>query len=93
MSGNTTQGGPSWRGCHLDLEYFDQLPPTASRRRGLTMPYITIQVDPLWRCPCGAPVKAFDFHVEPDEIVLDCRRCQRRLLVIESNTSSDKSAA
>jgi hypothetical protein len=56
--------------------------------------YTTIETNPLWRCPCGAPIKAFDFRVEPDEIVLDCRRCQRRLLIIESNTSiSDKSAA
>jgi hypothetical protein len=59
----------------------------------MTMPHTIIQVDPTWRCPCGAPVKAFDFRVEPDEIVLDCRRCQRRLLTIESNTIPDKSAA
>jgi len=29
MSGNASQGGRSFRGCHTDLWYFDQLPPTA----------------------------------------------------------------
>jgi hypothetical protein len=58
------------------------------------MPYTTIETNPIWRCPCGAPIKAFDFHIAPDKITLDCRRCQRRLLVIESDTiTSDQSAA
>jgi hypothetical protein len=54
----------------------------------------TIHIDPVWRCPCGAPIKAFDFRIEPNEIVLDCRRCNRRLLTLEfDDASSDKSAA
>jgi hypothetical protein len=57
------------------------------------MPYTVIHIDPFWRCPCGAPIKAFDVDVTPDEIALDCRRCHRRLLTIESGTTSDKSAA
>ena len=52
-----------------------------------------IYVNPNWRCPCGTSVKAHDFHIEPEKIVLDCRRCQRRLLTIESDTASDQSAA
>jgi hypothetical protein len=59
----------------------------------MAMTHTIIQIDPIWRCPCGAPIRAFDFRVEPDEIVLDCRRCQRRLLIVECDTSSDKSAA
>jgi hypothetical protein len=58
------------------------------------MPYTTIEINPIWRCPCGTVIRAFDFHVAPDKIVLDCHRCQRRLLIIESDTiTSDKSAA
>jgi hypothetical protein len=29
MVSNTSQSGPSWRGRHPDLWYFDRLPPTA----------------------------------------------------------------
>jgi hypothetical protein len=57
------------------------------------MSYTTIETNPIWRCPCDAPIKAFDFHIAPDKITLDCRRCQRRLLIIESDTVSDQSAA
>jgi hypothetical protein len=58
------------------------------------MPYTIIEINPIWRCPCGAPIRASDFRVEPTEIILDCRRCHRRLLVIESSIApSDKSAA
>jgi hypothetical protein len=57
------------------------------------MPYTIIHIDPFWRCPCGAPIKAFDIDVKPDEIMLDCRPCQRRLLAIESDTASDLSEA
>jgi hypothetical protein len=64
------------------------------RQRGRSsMPYTIIHIDPFWRCPCGAPIKAFDIDVKPDEIVLDCRHCQRRLLAIEPDIASDKSAA
>ena len=48
------------------------------------MLYIIDHVDPSWRCPCGARIKAFDFRIEPDEIALDCRCCQRRLLTIDA---------
>jgi hypothetical protein len=57
------------------------------------MSYTTIEINPVWRCPCGAPVRAFDFRIKPTEIILDCRRCHRRLLTIESDTVSDQSAA
>jgi hypothetical protein len=42
-----------------------------------------LHVDPSWRCSCGAPIKAFDFHIEPDEIVHECRRCHARLIEID----------
>jgi hypothetical protein len=57
------------------------------------MTMTTIEINPIWRCPCGAPIKAFDFHIAPDKITLDCRRCQRQLLTIKFGTSSGKSAA
>ena len=34
------------------------------------MPYTIVRIDPGWRGPCGAPIKAFDFRIEPDEITL-----------------------
>jgi hypothetical protein len=59
----------------------------------MTMSYTTIHIDPVWRCPCGSPIRASDFRIESNEIILDCRRCHCRLLTIESDTVSDQSAA
>jgi hypothetical protein len=59
----------------------------------MIMSYTTIHTDPIWRCPCGAPVRASDFRVEPNEIVLDCRRCCRRLLEIQSESDTAPEAA
>jgi hypothetical protein len=47
------------------------------------MTAVIIRPNPMARCPCGAPHKAFDFRVEPELIVHDCRRCGARLLEIE----------
>ena len=44
---------------------------------------INIRVDGRWRCPCGTPIKPFDFRIDGGEIVLDCRVCHARLLEIE----------
>ena len=30
------------------------------------MPYTIVRIDTGWRCPCGAPIKAFDFRIEPE---------------------------
>jgi hypothetical protein len=54
----------------------------------MPVPYTIVRIDPVWRCPCGAPIKAFDFRIEPDEITLDCRNCHRRLLTVESGTEA-----
>jgi hypothetical protein len=43
----------------------------------------SIRVDPRWCCPCGTPIKPFDFRIDGGEIVLDCRVCHARLLEIE----------
>jgi DNA-binding response OmpR family regulator len=44
--------------------------------------YATIEINPIWRCPCGAPLKAFDFRIEANEIVHVCRRCHTQLIEI-----------
>jgi hypothetical protein len=49
----------------------------------MTMTATTIRVYPFARCPCGAPFKAFDFHIEANEIVHVCRRCHVQLIEIE----------
>jgi hypothetical protein len=42
-----------------------------------------IRVDPRWCCPCGTPIKPFDFRIDDGGIVFDCRNCHARLLEIE----------
>jgi hypothetical protein len=49
-----------------------------------------IRVDPRWCCPCGTPVKPFDFRIDDGEVVLDCRVCHSRLLEIEPASTATK---
>jgi hypothetical protein len=49
-----------------------------------------VRVVPRWCCPCGTPIKPFDFRIDGDEIVLDCRHCHVRLLEIETAPTATK---
>ena len=53
--------------------------------RPLVLQSFSLRIDPLWRCPCGRPLKAYDFAVD-DEGGLEnvtCSGCHRQLLTIE----------
>jgi hypothetical protein len=78
------------------MKYRRRSHPRGRRRfllENMTVPNTIIHIDPVWRCPCGAPIKAFDFRIEPDEIAHECRCCHRRLLTIESASDTDQPAA
>jgi hypothetical protein len=49
-----------------------------------------IRVDPRWCCPCGTPIRPFDFRIDDGEIVLDFRNCHTRLLEIEPASTEAK---
>jgi hypothetical protein len=51
-----------------------------------------IRIDPLLRCPCGRVLKAYDVDVTDTWTRLDCSRCHRRLIEIET-VSGEKPAA
>jgi hypothetical protein len=45
---------------------------------------IVLRIDPIWRCPCGRTLKAWDFIFEDTELQhITCSRCHRRLLTID----------
>jgi hypothetical protein len=46
-----------------------------------------IRIDPLFRCPCGRILKAYDFDVTDTWIRLDCSHCYRRLPYTFSTSS------
>jgi hypothetical protein len=50
----------------------------------------TIRVYAFARCPCGAPLKAYDFRIKPNEIVHVCRRCHTQLIEIELRSAESK---
>jgi hypothetical protein len=48
-----------------------------------TVSHTRIRLHPFWRCVCGHVVDAYDVHMRNENhIVLDCPRCEKRLLEI-----------